>query len=58
MTEPTGSTLDASGPADGVPALDIRAVSHAFGARKALDDVSLTVPAGSFTDLQGPNRSG
>ena len=58
MTEPTSSTPHASGPANGVPALDIRAVSHAFGARKALDDVSLTVPAGSFTALLGPNGAG
>lgn len=42
----------------GVAALDVRGVSHVFGARKALDDVSLDVPAGSFTALLGPNGAG
>lgn len=40
------------------PALAIRNVSHAFGARKALNDVSLTVGQGSFTALLGPNGAG
>lgn len=40
------------------PALEIRAVSHAFGPRRALDDVSLTVPAGRFVALLGPNGAG
>ena len=39
-------------------ALDIRNVSHAYGARKALDDVSFSVPAGSFTMLLGLNGAG
>lgn len=68
MTERTGETPPAhvptaqvSGPdvtAPDAPALDVREVSHAFGARKALEDVSLTVPAGSFTALLGPNGAG
>ena len=68
MTERTGETPPAhvptaqmSGPdvtAPDEPALDVREVSHAFGARKALEDVSLTVPAGSFTALLGPNGAG
>ncbi len=41
-----------------VPALSVANVTHAFGARKALDDVSLSVPAGSFTALLGPNGAG
>lgn len=40
------------------PALDIRSVSHNFGAFKALDDVSLTVPRGGFTALLGVNGAG
>jgi len=40
------------------PALAIRNVSHAYGARKALDDVSFSVPAGSFTVLLGLNGAG
>lgn len=41
-----------------VDALDIRQVSHAYGDRTALQDVSLRVPAGSFVALLGPNGSG
>jgi len=40
------------------PALRIEALSHSFGPRKALDRVSLTVPAGSFTALLGLNGAG
>jgi ABC-2 type transport system ATP-binding protein len=40
------------------PALRIDGVSHSFGARTALDRVSLTVPAGSFTALLGLNGAG
>jgi ABC-2 type transport system ATP-binding protein len=40
------------------PALRIDGVSHSFGARTALDHVSLTVPAGSFTALLGLNGAG
>jgi ABC-2 type transport system ATP-binding protein len=41
-----------------VPALRVEGVSHAFGARRALEDVGLTVPAGSFTALLGLNGAG
>ncbi len=39
-------------------ALSIADVSHAFGERRALADVSLEVPAGSFTVLLGLNGAG
>ena len=39
-------------------ALAIEAVSHSYGPRKALDNVSFTVAAGSFTALLGLNGAG
>jgi len=45
-------------PASDSPALVVEGVSHAFGARKALTDVSLTVPRGRFTVLLGLNGAG
>ncbi len=41
-----------------VPAIVVHGVSHAYGARKALADVSLTVPAARFTALLGLNGAG
>lgn len=41
-----------------VPALSVNGVSHAYGARKALDNVSLTVGQGKFTALLGLNGAG
>jgi ABC-2 type transport system ATP-binding protein len=43
-------------PADA--ALAIEGVSHSYGPRKALDNVSFTVAAGSFTALLGLNGAG
>jgi ABC-2 type transport system ATP-binding protein len=40
------------------PALAVEGLSHAFGSRKALDGVSFSVEAGSFTVLLGPNGAG
>lgn len=40
------------------PALAIQGLSHSYGARKALDDVSFTVAPGSFTVLLGLNGAG
>jgi ABC-2 type transport system ATP-binding protein len=40
------------------PALSIDDLSHSFGSRKALEGVSLTVPAGAFTALLGLNGAG
>ncbi|HQT79743.1 MAG TPA: ABC transporter ATP-binding protein [Rhodopila sp.] len=39
-------------------ALTVTGVSHAYGARKALDNVSLTVPQSRFTALLGLNGAG
>src|ERR1700735_5851321 len=41
-----------------VPALDVRRVSHRYGERVALNDVSLTVRQSSFTVLLGLNGAG
>lgn len=40
------------------PALDVSHVSHAYGARKALDDVSLVLEQGRFGVLLGLNGAG
>ena len=50
MNETTG--------AGGAAALSVAGVTHAFGAKKALDDVSLEAPAGAFTALVGQNGAG
>lgn len=44
--------------AGAVPAIRVVKVGHAFGARKALDDVSLEVPQGAFVALLGLNGAG
>lgn len=41
-----------------VPALEIKGLSHSYGSRPALRDVSLSVPQGSFTALLGVNGAG
>jgi ABC-2 type transport system ATP-binding protein len=40
------------------PALAVKNLSHAYGARKALDDVSFNVARGSFAALLGLNGAG
>ncbi len=48
------ATIDAAPSA----ALAVTGVSHSFGSFKALDDVTLSIPAGSFTVLLGQNGAG
>jgi len=43
---------------DATPALAVAALSHAYGKRKALNDVSFAIPPGSFTVLLGQNGAG
>lgn len=43
---------------DTTPALEVAGVSHAYGRRKALDDVSLAIQAGTFCGLLGLNGAG
>jgi ABC-2 type transport system ATP-binding protein len=45
-------------PQTGVVALAVEGVSHYYGSRRALEDVSFTVAAGSFTALLGLNGAG
>lgn len=53
MTRPNAPATNAA-----TPALLVRGVSHAFGDKKALDNVTLSVPRGSFTVLLGLNGAG
>jgi ABC-2 type transport system ATP-binding protein len=43
---------------EAIPALRVARLSHSYGARKALDDVSFCVEQGSFTVLLGLNGAG
>ncbi|MDR2587624.1 MAG: ABC transporter ATP-binding protein, partial [Coriobacteriales bacterium] len=40
------------------PALEAQVLTKAFGSRKALDAVSLTLPQGAFLSIFGPNGAG
>ena len=51
MTPPLRSVVDPD-------ALEIRGLTHRFGQTVALDDVSLSVPRGTFVVLLGPNGAG
>jgi ABC-2 type transport system ATP-binding protein len=42
----------------GPPALSVTRLTHRYGTRVALDDVSLEVPRGEFLALLGPNGGG
>ena len=41
-----------------VPALELRGLTKSFGAKRAVDGLDLTVPAGSRFGLVGPNGAG
>jgi ABC-2 type transport system ATP-binding protein len=44
--------------ADGVAALDVAAVSHSYGSKRALDDVSFSIAPATFSALLGLNGAG
>ncbi|MGN6125963.1 MAG: ATP-binding cassette domain-containing protein, partial [Humibacter sp.] len=56
-TPPT-STPVASPDPDPAAALSIRTLYKSFGQKRAVDGISLDVPAGSFYGLVGPNGAG
>ena len=56
ITEPPPVTAPVTAPS--VAALAVRNVSHSYGSRQALRDVSLTVPQSRFTALLGLNGAG
>ncbi|TIR46761.1 MAG: ATP-binding cassette domain-containing protein, partial [Mesorhizobium sp.] len=47
-----------SGPGDQVAALDVAAVSHSYGSKRALNDVSFSIAPATFTVLLGLNGAG
>ncbi len=58
MSDSTAIVAPAPRPEPAEPALVVKNVSHAFGEKVVLDNVSLTVPRGAFTVLLGPNGAG
>ncbi len=61
MAQSEAARPEASAPVRTVsvdPVLAVEGVSHSFGKRKALDDVSFAIPAGRFTALLGLNGAG
>ncbi|MCL2324791.1 MAG: ABC transporter ATP-binding protein [Actinomycetia bacterium] len=48
----------AARPEEDAPALEIEGLSRVFGARKALDGVSFSLPRGAFLSIFGPNGAG
>ncbi|HEY2429371.1 MAG TPA: ABC transporter ATP-binding protein [Acidimicrobiales bacterium] len=58
MTSPGPGTLAGWAPPPGWPAVAIRGLAKRFGAKIAVNGVSLDVPRGSFFGLVGPNGAG
>lgn len=56
QTDRTGRPA-ATGPG-GTAALELRGLRRTFGDKVAVDDMDLTVPAGSFSGVVGPNGAG
>ncbi|KQY44646.1 ABC transporter ATP-binding protein [Cellulomonas sp. Root137] len=54
----TASALEADATGSGGAALEIERVTKAFGAFVAVDDLTLTIPSGSFFALLGPSGCG
>jgi len=50
--------VNSDGTGNGVAALDVASVSHAYGAKLALDDVSFSIPPSTFAVLLGLNGAG
>ncbi len=46
------------GTENGVAALDVAAVSHSYGPKRALSDVSFSIAPGTFAVLLGLNGAG
>ncbi|WP_341945951.1 ATP-binding cassette domain-containing protein [Microbacterium sp. LWH11-1.2] len=57
ITTTTTATVDEAA-LDGAPVLSVEGLTVQFGALKALDDVSVVVPAASIMGLIGPNGAG
>jgi iron(III) transport system ATP-binding protein len=54
----TTTKLDLSAKLPALPGLRLQGISHAFGAKKAVDDVSLAVEPGQMVCLLGPSGCG
>ncbi len=58
MSETSIQSAPSAAPAQAEPALVVSGVSHSFGDKLVLDNVSLTVPRGTFAVLLGLNGAG
>lgn len=57
-SHPLGIALMASGLETSMPAVRIDRLSHNYGSKQALDNLSLEIPQGSIFGVLGPNGSG